>query len=162
MTEPPKPSQPFNIDLSKIMPQIATAYTQYSWILGLTGFKVPPEVDTALRSIATGKPPSPEEMQLIKNQVETMEGVVGEPVMTRQLAETAWFLHTKEGMGTREIADQFKKDGSPCSHTTVARWINMVDAEKRFGKVARLIKIGKIVGYAGIVALAIIIGKFIL
>ncbi len=72
MTEEPKPAQPFNIDLAKIMPQIATAYTQFGWLIGLMGFKVPPEVDTALRSIASGKPPSPEEMQLLKNQVETM------------------------------------------------------------------------------------------
>jgi hypothetical protein len=160
--EAKKEPQPFTIDLAKLMPQIAQYYVQFGWVASLMGLKVPPEVDRALRSIASGKPPSAEEMQMIKNQVETMQGVVGEPVMTRQLAETAWYLHTKEGMGTREIAEQFAKDGSPCSHTTVARWINMVDAEKRFGKIARLIQIGKILGFAGIVALAIIIGKFLL
>jgi len=160
--EPKKEPQPFTIDLAKLMPQIATYYVQFGWIAGMMGLKVPPEVDTALRSIATGKPPSPEEMQMIKNQVETMQGVVGEPVLTQQLAETAWFLHTKEGMGTREIAEQFTKEGSPCSHTTIARWINLIDAQKRFGKVARLIQIGKFLGFAGIIVLAVIIGKFIL
>jgi len=157
----PAQSQPFNIDLMKIMPQIATAYTQFGWVISLMGFKVPPEVDAALRSIASGKPPSPEEMQLIKNQVETMSPAVGEPVLTRQLAEDAWLMH-KDGMGTREIAEEFTKKGSPCSHATVARWINLIDTEKRFSKIARLIKIGKFLGFAGIIVLAIVIGKFIL
>lgn len=164
MTEQPSQpaqAQPFNIDLSKILPQIATFYTQFSWVAPMLGFKVPPEVDTALRSIATGKPPSPEEMQLIKNQVETMTPGVGEPVLTRQLAEDAWLMH-KDGMGTREIAEQFTKDGSPCSHATIARWINLIDTEKRFGKIARLIKIGKIAGFIGIIIVAMLIGRYVL
>jgi len=161
MTEEAKPPQPFNIDLAKIMPQIGKIYMQFHWLIPLTGFKVPPEIDIALREAAEGKPLSPEQIQQFQNQVETMSPAVGEPVLTRQLAEDAWLMH-KDGMGTREIAEQFTKEGSPCSHATIARWVNLIDAEKRFGKIARLIKIGKFLGYAGIIILAVVIGKFIL
>ena len=98
MTETPQPPKPFNIDLAKVMPQIATLYTQWGWLIRLTGFKIPPEVDTALRSIASGKPPSPEEMELLKSQVETMQPAIGEPVLTEHLAFDAWEMHYKQGM----------------------------------------------------------------
>jgi len=160
MTEPQQPQQnPFMIDVRTILPTIAKMYSQFHWIIPMLGFNVPPEIHQTLISIAEGKPLSPEQVQQLKTQAEAMKPMVGEPVMTRQLAETAWYLHYKEGMGTREIAEQFTKDGNPCSHATVARWINAIDMEKRYGRIARLIQIGKILGFAGLMFLAFWIGK---
>ena len=149
MTEEPKPAQPqpFNIDLAKIMPQIATAYTQFGWIINLMGFKVPPEVDTALRSIASGKPPSPEELQLLKNQVETMQPAIGEPVLTEHLAFDAWEMHYKEGKSFRQIAETLTKEGYPCSHATVARYVEMIDQSRKMSKVLKLVKVAKALTY---------------
>lgn len=160
MTEQPQPAQPqpFNIDLMKIMPQIGKLYVQFHWVISLTGYKIPPEIDIALREAAEGKPLTQEQIQQIQSQVETMQPAVGEPVLTRQLAEDAWLMH-KDGMGTREIAEEFTKKGSPCSHATVARWINLIDAEKRFSKIARMIQIGKFLGFSAIIVLAFFIGK---
>jgi hypothetical protein len=124
-------------------------------------FKIPPEIIAGLDSLASGKPLTAEQMQAMKTTIETMQPAVGEPVMTRQLAEEAYLMH-KDGMGTREIAEQFNKEGNPCSHATVARWINAIDAEKRFGKIARLIQIGKIAGFIAIIIVAMLIGKYIL
>ena len=98
-------------------------------------------------------------MQSFKALAEGMTPAIGEPVMTRALAETAWFLHYKEGMGTREIAEQFTKDGSPCSHATVARWINAVDAQRRFSKIATMLRIGKFLGFVAIIVVAWFIGR---
>lgn len=168
MTEPPASAPapaPFNIDLNKILPTIAQLYKQFGWAMPIiekyVGFKIPPEVKASLEMLAEGKSLSPDQMQQLQTGIETMQPQVGEPVLTKQLAEAAWLLHTKEGMGTREIAEQFTKDGSPCSHTTIARWVNMVDAEKHFGKIARAIQIGKFLGLAGIIALAFAIGHFL-
>jgi len=153
MTQPPQPSQPqpqgsitLNFqDLQKLLPTIAQYYVAFSWLLPILGLDIPPEADALLRSIASGKPLTPETIEQLKESTEALKPMVGEPVMTKQLAETAWYLHTKEGMGTREIAEQLTKDGSPVSHATVARWINWIDAEKRTSKVilaVRLIKYG--------------------
>lgn len=148
----------FEIDVTKILPTIAGIYKQFNWVIPLVGFDVPPQVHQALITIAEGGNLSPDQLQQFKTMAETMERNVGEPVMTRHLAEDAWLMH-QDGMGTREIAEELTKSGSPCSHSTVARWINIVDAEKRFSRIARIIKIGKILGFAGLIALAFIIGK---
>ena len=169
MTQEPQPTQPaapsMPIDLANILPTITEYYKKFSWAIPiiekLGGFKIPIEIKQALDALASGKTLSLEEMEKLKGEIEQMKPAVGEPVMTRSLAQTAWFLHYKEGMGTRDIAEQFTKDGSPCSHATVARWINAIDEEKRFGKIARIIGIGKILGYAGIVALAFFIGHWL-
>ena len=147
MTEPPKPSQPFNIDLTKLMPQIAQYYVQFGWIAGMMGLKVPPEVDTALRSIATGKPPSPEEMQLIKNQVETMQPAIGEPVLGHDIALDAWEMHYKNDKSYREIAEILTKEGYPCSHATVQRYCTLIDMERQTSKILKLVKVAKALTY---------------
>lgn len=169
MTEQPQPTQPttppMQIDLAKILPMIIQYYKQFSWAIPIIekmgGFHIPREILKSLDSLASGKPLSAEEMATFTTELEQMKPAVGEPVMTRSLAQTAWFLHYKEGMGTRDIAEQLTKDGSPCSHATVARWINALDEEKRFGNIARIIGIGKLLGYAGIVALAFFIGHWL-
>jgi len=150
----------FKIDIRNILPTIANLYRQFHWIIPLVGLDVPPQVHEALISIAEGKNIDAQKMMQLKAMAETMPRI-GEPVLTRQLAEDAWLMH-KDGMGTREIAEEFTKRGNPCSHSTVARWINMIDAEKRFSKIARIIRIGKILGFIGIMAIAVLIGKFLL
>ena len=169
MTETPKEENkaaaPFNIDLNKILPTVANLYKQLGWTIPIiekmSGYKVPREIITALDTLASGKPLSPEQMQNLTNEIETMQPGIGEPVMTRQLAEDAWLMH-KDGMGTREIAEEFTRKGSPCSHSTVARWINLIDADKRFSRIAKIIRIGKIAGFIGVMALMVVIGKFLL
>jgi hypothetical protein len=169
MTEnqPTQPAAPMAmpIDLAKVLPTVAEYYKKFSWLIPIAerigGFKIPRELIQGLDSLASGKPFSAEDMAKLQTGIEGMKPLVGEPVMTRSLAQTAWFLHYKEGMGTRDIAEQFTKDGSPCSHATVARWINAIDEEKRFSKIAKLITVGKFLGYIGIVALAFLIGHWL-
>jgi len=165
MTEQPQqaPAAASMIYLNKILPTIAQLYRQFGWALPMiekwAGFKMPPEIIASLNALAEGRQLSPQETQQMKETIETMQPAVGEPVLTRSLARTAWFLHYKEGMGTRDIAEQFTKDGSPCSHATVARWINMVDEEMRFSRIAKLMKIAKFLAYAGLLVAAVMIGK---
>lgn len=161
--EEKKDADAFKIDMRTILPTVAKLYQQWNWVIPLVGFDVPPQVHKALITIAQGGELTPEQMQGFKNMAQNMEAMtprVGEPVLTRQLAEDAYLMH-KDGMGTREIAEQFTKEGNPCSHSTIARWINMIDAEKRFSKIARIIRIGKFLGFAGIIALAFLIGKML-
>ena len=165
-TKPATPTTPsMPIDLAQILPTIAEYYKKFSWAVPIIermgGFKIPREILASLDALASGKPLSAEDMSKLQEGIEQMKPAVGEPVMTRSLAQTAWFLHYKEGMGTRDIAEQFTKDGSPCSHATVARWINAIDEEKRYSKIAKLITVGKFLGYAGIVALAFFIGHWL-
>jgi hypothetical protein len=153
------------VDLAKILPTITEYYKRFSWAIPILekfgGFKIPREILQGLDSLASGKPLSAEDMAKLQDGIEQMKPSVGDPVMTRSLAQTAWFLHYKEGMGTRDIAEQFTKDGSPCSHATVARWINALDEEKRYSKIALFLRIGKLLGYVGIVALALLIGHWL-
>ena len=152
---------PFNIDIRNIGPMIGNLYNQYGWILKIIGLKLPREAEMGLTILGKGANMTKEEAEQLQAQFQGKgpEPGVGEPVMTMQLAEEAYMLH-KQGMGTREIADQFTKEGSPCSHATVARWINMVDQEKRFGRIALLIRFGKIAGFIGIIAAAVLIGHW--
>lgn len=166
----PQPEQkkeegsPFNIDIRKVGPMIGKYYLQFGGMLKVVGIKVPQELDIILKTLAQGGDMTPEQAKQVQDQIASMtpgmEPGVGEPVMTMQLAEEAYMLH-KQGMGTREIADLFTKEGSPCSHATVARWINMVDQEKRFGRIALLIRFGKIAGFIGVIAAAVLIGHWL-
>lgn len=162
-TQPATP--PTGIDIAQILPMVADYYKKFSWAIPLIerlgGFKIPIEIKQGLDALASGKPLTAEDMATLQTGLEQMKPAVGEPVMTRSLAQTAYYLHTKEGLGTREIAEMFTKDGNPCSHATVARWINAIDAEKRFSKIALFIRIVKYSGYAGIVALAFFIGHWL-
>jgi len=171
MTEQPKPTPaPFNIDLNKILPTIAQAYKQFGWALPMLekwgGFKIPPEIIASLNALSEGRTLSPQEMQQMKETIETMQPAVGEPVLTRYLAEDAWELHqqinpkTGKRWGTRDIAELFTSEGNPCSHATIARWIEMIAEQKKFGKIARLISIGKFMLLTVLPAvIAFIIGK---
>ena len=175
MTEQPQQAPtpaPFTIDLNKILPTIAQAYKQFGWALPMLekwgGFKIPPEIIASLNALSEGRQLSPQEMQQMKETIETMQPAVGEPVLTRELAEDAWELahqinpKTGRRWGTRDIAELFTQEGNPCSHATIARWIEVIDTGKRFSKVARLIKAGKILGFVGIIVAAVLIGHYFL
>lgn len=151
--KPPEPSIGLNIPIAQIK-QLANMYMQWKWIAPIVGVKIPTELDQILTHVAKGGEATPEEIAKLQ---ETMQGLgsgapqpnVGEPVLTRHIARSAWDMHYNEGLSFREIADILTKDGYPCSHATVCRYIEEVDNEMRFSRIARLVKIGKI---AGIVA----------
>jgi hypothetical protein len=48
----------------------------------------------------------------------------GAPVMTDDMAETAYYLSTVKRMGVLQIAQYFTEQGSPVSKATVCRYIN--------------------------------------
>ncbi|MBA7569634.1 hypothetical protein ES708_11375 [subsurface metagenome] len=123
------------------------------------GIDIPPEIDEIITARQKG-----EDVDLTKlqNAMSKVEARVGEPVMTRALAEEAHFLHYREHMGTRQIADYFTNErGSPCSHATVARWINMIDMEKSVSKMAFLIRVAKYGVIAGLIALSAYISHLV-
>lgn len=148
----------FNLDqVTNLVKALMPYYPMVKMGARLMGVKIPPEIDEFLVSIQSGKPPDLDKLRLL---AETAETKVGEPVMTRQLAEEAYFLHTSEGMGTRAIADHFtNKLKSPCSHATVARWINMIDMQRRASKIGKIYRIAKYAGFAGIIALSAYLGS---
>lgn len=160
MSEEEKKKQAITFNLDQVTNVIKALMPYYPMVkMGarLMGVKIPPEIDEFLESIQSGKPPDLEKLRLL---AETAETKVGEPVMTRQLAEEAYFLHTNEGMGTRQIADYFtNKLKSPCSHATVARWINLIDMQRRASKIAKIYQVIKYAGFAGIIALSAYLGS---
>lgn len=157
-TPAPAPTQ-ITIDFNMIqtwLPRIAQYYTMFKWILPLIGLDVPPEADAILTTIASQGNVTPETIEKLKQTIQT-KPAIGEPVLTRQLAETAYILH-KEGMSLRDIAEEFTKQGNPCSHATIAKWVNMIDAEKRASKMRLLIMTVKYASIAVAIALAFFIG----
>ena len=141
--------------VSKFMPY----YPIVKWGTRLMGVKIPPEIDEAITAIQKGEMPNLEKLRALESQVAPR---VGDPVLTRDLAYQAWMLHRKEGMGTREIADYFTNElNSPCSHATVARYVNMVDAEMQASKMGKIIRIAKYAGIVGICLLSAYIGHLL-
>ncbi len=123
------------------------------------GIDIPPEIDEIISARQKGEDVDLTKLQAAMSKVEAR---VGEPVMTRALAEEAWFLHYREHMGTRQIADYFTNErGSPCSHATVARWINMIEMEKSASKVESIIRIAKYAAIAGLIALSAYISHLV-
>jgi len=113
---------------------------------------IPPEFDEIIAARQAGR-----DVDLTKLQaaLSTVKAKIGEPVMTRALAEEAYFLHYKEGMGTRQIADYFTNErGSPCSHATVARWINMIEMDKSASKIESIIRLAKYGAIAGLMIIS--------
>lgn len=159
-TETQEPKMPqFMVNASKWLPIIAKNYVAFGWLLGIAGVDVPKEMDAVLRRIASGESVTASDMKALKT-LETRE--VGDPVFTDMLAEQAWGLHHKQGMGTRAIAELFTKQGSPCSHSTVARWINLIDIQKNASKMGKIIMILKWGGIAGAWIASIILVKLFL
>jgi len=103
---------------------LAKMYVQWGGFLGVAGIKVPKEIDMMLRTIAQGGEPTPEQLNQMQGMInQAPERQIGEPVLTYDLARTAWRMH-KEGASLREIAEEFTKQGNPVSHSTVCDWIN--------------------------------------
>jgi hypothetical protein len=133
----------------QMVKQIADAYVSWkpllSPLLKFGKVKIPAEVDEALRAIAGDKTLDTEEPEA--NDPNQMR--VGEPVMTYQMAEEAYRMHLS-GMGTRDIAEWFTKNGSPVSFQTVARWINDYAETSHAERNQRLTSIAKYVVLAGL------------
>jgi len=125
----------------------------------LLGVKIPPEIDQAIDALKKGEMPDLASLEALG---EGIDRKVGEPVLTRDLAEEAWYLHHKEGMGTREIADYFTNERkSPCSHATVARYINMIDLEKKASRIGSIVRVVKYAGIVGLCLLCTYIGHLL-
>lgn len=148
----------FNLDqITNLVKMLMPYYPLIKWGARLGGVQIPPEIDEFLDAIQSGKPPDMEKLRML---TETQTTKVGDPVMTRQLAQEAYMLHTRQGLGTREIAEYFTtKLNSPCSHATVARWINIIDVERHASKIGKLYQLVKYAGFAGILALSAFLGS---
>jgi hypothetical protein len=166
MTEPQKPASPLAaLDPQQIIQTVqkyAPMYRQYHGLLSLVGIKLPPELHKALMSLG-GLPQGQGEQGLAENfqeQPELPEPEVAGTVMTHHLAEIAYQLHM-EGMGTREIAEQFTKEGNPVSYTTISRWILGVEEERKANKLLKLIRIGRYSFFVAIWALSLALMHFL-
>jgi hypothetical protein len=122
--------------------------------------KIPPELDDTMAMLAQGG--NPEALRKLVEGQQQGEGSlqqsesfnpeqmrVGEPVMTYQMAEEAYRMHLS-GMGTRDIAEFFTKNGSPVSFQTVARWINDYAEESHIERNMRLRSFAKYGVLAGL------------
>lgn len=144
-TQQPQQGLTIGIDPKQIQ-QLANLYMQWKWLAPIVGFKIPPELDIIFTNIASGGNPTQEQIQQIQQQLlqaQAPQPQVGEPVLTRHIAKIAWDMHYNDGMSFREIAENLTKDGYPCSHATVCRYIEDIDAQMRFSRISKLMKIGK-------------------
>jgi hypothetical protein len=69
-------------------------------------------------------------------------------------------MHYKQGMSFRQIAETLSKEGYPCSHATVARYVEMIDQSKKMSKVLKLVKFARIASYIVPPLIAFWIGTF--
>lgn len=132
---------------------LAQYYKQFSWVVKLTGQKVPRELDVALRALADND--SPEAVQDLQRlasgqqsadpynirPVEIPAPRIGERVLTNDIAQQAWTLHYQHHWTFRQIAEYLTEEGYPVSHTTVSNYISEIDediAEEQHSRGARL------------------------
>jgi len=105
--------------------------------------RIPPELDEAMAALAGGNPEMLKSLANSQNSMEmqrqgpNMYGPPGQyeqadippdepgsPVMTDDMAEEAYYLHTQKHMGSLAIASYFTNKGSPVSKASVVRYIN--------------------------------------
>lgn len=106
-------------------------------------YKIPPELDDAMEALAaSGNPEALKRLADRGRQTYDLEqtgagayGLPGEDryevppdepgarVMTDDMAEQAYYLHTVKHMGLMQIAQHFADRGSPVSKATVARYV---------------------------------------
>jgi hypothetical protein len=114
--------------------------------------KIPPELDEAMAYLAaSGNPEMLKRLAAGQQQTMDMErrgpgyyappqeytegeyevppDEPGSPVMTHDMAEEAYFLHTQKHMGSLQIAQHFAQHGSPVSKATVTRYIEDIRQE---------------------------------
>lgn len=131
---------------------LARYYKDFSWVIKLTGQKVPPELDRALRAIAENT--NPEAMQDLQRMAQGQNANpydvgpmeipaprIGERVLTQDIAQQAWGLHYQHHWTFRQIAEYLTGEGYPVSHTTVSNYISEIDediAEEQNSKSARV------------------------
>jgi hypothetical protein len=159
MTDPPPPTPETEMStqekkgvllpVDKIM-EFAKGYSKYhglvKWGARMAGYKIPREIDELmdelnkeganpetlqrLERVAGGRAeygPQQEEWQPPGQEI--VQPRIGERVLTRDLAYRAWLMNKKQGISLREIALHFTNEGYPCSHATVAEYVNQVDEE---------------------------------
>lgn len=148
--------------VTKIIRSFTPYYGMIKFAARLAGVKIPSEIDEVIDTINKGETPDLTKLQDLGERLSAEQPKVGETVTTRYLAYEAHRLHYQERMGTREIADFLTKEGSPCSHSTVARMIQEVDAELEASKRGRIVSILKYAGIAGAMIVSMLIGKFLL
>jgi len=131
---------------------LAKYYKDFSWVIKLTGQKVPRELDTALRALADND--SPEAVQDLQRlagggtpdpynirPIEIPAPRIGERVLTNDIAQQAWTLHYQHHWTFRQIAEYLTEEGYPVSHTTVSNYISEIDediAEEQNSKSAKM------------------------
>ena len=131
---------------------LAKYYKDFSWVIKLTGQKVPRELDIALRKIAeSDNPEAMEDLQRLAaggpadpynvHQTEIPPPRIGERVLTQDIAQQAWTLHYQHHWTFRAIAEYLTEEGYPVSHTTVSNYISEIDediAEEQNSKSAKV------------------------
>jgi hypothetical protein len=143
MMFPQQPQMPPAIAIPmNAMKTLARYYKDFHWIIGLTGQKVPRELDIVLRKIAESD--NPEAMQELQNMAqggqpnydpynvgpqEIPAPRIGERVLTNDIAQQAWELHYLKHWTFRDIAEYLTRDGYPVSHTTVSNYISEIDED---------------------------------
>lgn len=169
MTEPevlPPPPAPENTMQQQQLPPaialplnavktLAHYYKDFHWVIKLTGQKVPPELDQALRAIAENDSGSAQGMQDLQRMAEGQQTRpqydvgpqeipaprIGERVLTQDIAQQAWTLHYQHHWTFRQIAEYLTEEGYPVSHTTVSNYISEIDediAEEQNSKSTRV------------------------
>jgi hypothetical protein len=146
-TPPPPPNSQPQLPNAIALPlnavkTLAQYYKQFHWLIGLTGQKVPPELDAALRSIADND--NPQAVQDLQRMaagqttqpsnpydapVEIPQPRIGERVLTQDIAQEAWRLHYDHHWTFRQIAEYLTQEGYPVSHTTVSNYISEIDEQ---------------------------------
>lgn len=180
MTEtppPPPPASGIELPLNTVK-TIAKYYVQFSWLIPIlarmTGNKIPPELDMAMKALAASDDPAAvQNLQQLAlgqkdpyniQQQEIPEPRIGEPVLTQDLAWRAWQLHHEQGLSLREIAAYFTQEvGAPCSHATIANYINEIDEVMEENRGTRLRTALKYVVLIGVpFVCALLVGHFFL
>jgi hypothetical protein len=149
----PPPPSPENIMQQQQMPPaialplnavktLARYYKDFHWVIGLTGQKVPKELDIALRKIAesdnpeaiqdlqrmtTGQPSNYDPYNVGPTEIPAPR--IGERVLTNDIAQQAWTLHYQHHWTFRQIAEYLTEEGYPVSHTTVSNYISEIDED---------------------------------
>lgn len=152
MTQPPPPPPPndtqgINIPFAQLT-NIARTYCQWRPIIGMAARfarqKIPKELDEVMAAVASGDHQAIQNLQAMASgqgqigELETPEPKIGERVLSRDLAYLAWRLVRQQGLSLREAADTLTRDyGAPCSHATVANYVDDIDMQMEEEKQAR-------------------------
>lgn len=182
MTENLPPPPPSGIELPQTIAvplatikTIAKLYNENSGLVKMVarmaGQKIPKELDEFFKEMESDNP-NPDKIQELAlgqkdpyniQQQEIPEPRIGEPVLTQDLAWRAWQLHHEQGLSLREIAAYFTNElGAPCSHATIANYINEIDAVMEENRGVRWRTALKYAGFIALPIVGLVIGHFFL